>query len=230
MATELLDSVEARNAFSDSAPIVDSGVEWPGGDWNSSTAPEDAPSGCGGSRQADEQHPAAQSRARAREFQPMVWSLLSFMVTFIALRHLQSGGIILYQGVALGACISLAQFVWERKVRGLALVGAAKNALLLFLLIYAFVFTVPTTVDRSYSVKFLTRLGDAPAGLTRAEVDNVFVHGFVAEGAVDKRLVEQTKTGSIRELDGRYSLTPMGRFLSASFHWSQVIFACQEKP
>jgi hypothetical protein len=55
----------------------------------------------------------------------------------------------LYQGVVLGILISLTQFLFERR-RVSETVEAAKNALLTFLLIYSFVFTVPTTVDRAY--------------------------------------------------------------------------------
>ena len=125
----------------------------------------------------------------------------------------------LYQGVVLGVfSISLTQFLLERRRE----TGeAAKNALLTFLLIYSFVFTVPTTVDRAYSVKLLMALGQSPAGLTHDEINDLFVHGLIAEGGVDNRLVEQTSTGSIRANDGRYSLTRMGRFLNASFRISR---------
>ena len=139
------------------------------------------------------------------------------------MRHARPTGIILYQGVFLGFFISLAQFSVER--RRFRQVGeAAKNALLTFLLIYSFVFTVPTTVDRAYSVRLLTRLDQSPNGLTHDEIKDIFVHGFSTEGRVDKRLIEQTSTGSIREHNRRYSVTPMGRFLSATFRVTQVIF------
>ena len=151
-------------------------------------------------------------------------SLLVFLVAFIALRHVQPTGIMLYQGVVVGVFVSLAQFLLERR-RGTG--EAAKNALLTFLLIYSFVFTVPTTVDRSYSVKMLTAVGQSPAGLTRDEINDLFVHWLVAEGGVDKRLIEQTSTGSIRVNDGRYTLTRTGRFLNASFRMTGVVFASE---
>ena len=160
-----------------------------------------------------------------------VWStaksLLYFLLAFIAIRHAQPTGIMLYQGVVVGVFVSFAQFFMERRrVPGTG--EAAKNALLTFLLIYSFVFTVPTTVDRAYSVKLLMALGQSPAGLTRDQINDLFVHGLIAEGGVDKRLIEQTSTGSIRANDGRYSLTRTGRFLDASFRLARVVFASEE--
>lgn len=147
---------------------------------------------------------------------------------FVALRHALPGGIILYQGVALGFCVCIFQFILERKYRSSTASQASKNAVLSFLLIYCFVFTIPTTVDRAYSVKLLTRLDRSPVGLTHDEVNRLFIDGFILEGGVDKRLVEQTSTGSIRKLDGRYVLTPTGRFLTVMFHMTRVLFACGE--
>jgi hypothetical protein len=163
---------------------------------------------------------------KSRTTVSVVWStatsLLVFLVAFIALRHAQPTGIMLYQGVVVGVFVSLAQFLLERRRE----TGeAAKNALLTFLLIYSFVFTIPTTVDRSYSVRLLTALGQSQAGLTRDEINDLFVHWLVGEGGVDKRLREQTSTGSIRANDGRYSLTRMGRFLNAAFRVTGVVFA-----
>ena len=172
--------------------------------------------------------PPAKSKTTVSVVRSTAMSLLFFLVAFIALRHAQPTGIMLYQGVVVGVFVSLAQFLLER--RRVAGTGeAAKNALLTFLLIYSFVFTVPTTVDRAYSVKMLTALGQSPAGLTRDEINDLFVHWLVAGGGVDKRLVEQTSTGSIRANDGRYTLTWMGRFLNASFRMTGVVFASAER-
>lgn len=153
-------------------------------------------------------------------------SLGVFFVLFIAMRHAQPTGIILYQGVVLGFFLSLAQFSFQRK-RLPCLGDAAKNALLTFLLIYVFVFTIPTTVDRAYSVRMLTSLDHSRDGFTRDEIAAVFVQGFLKDGGVDKRLAEQSATGSIHIRDGRYSLTPMGRLLTEMFHTTRVLFVCQ---
>jgi hypothetical protein len=164
------------------------------------------------------------------DFQSILWSQLGFLLIFVLVRHLLRSGIIFYQGVALGLCICILQFVLEKRFCHLAATTAMKNALLSFLLIYAFVFTIPTTVDRSYSVMFLNRLAQSPAGLTQGEIENVYVQGFTSGGAVDKRLKEQISTGTIQEQGGRYTLTAFGRFLSGSFHLTQELFACEEKP
>jgi len=166
-------------------------------------------------------------RTTASGFRMIAGSLLFFLCSFVAVRHAQPTGIILYQGVVLGLCISLLQFLLERR-RAPKVGEAAKNALLTFLLIYCFVFTIPTTVDRAYSVKMLMTVGRSPDGLTRGEISDLFIHGLVAGGGIDKRLREQTSTGSIRVQNGRYSLTRTGRFLNAAFRIAQVVFACED--
>ena len=151
------------------------------------------------------------------------------LLAFVAIRHALPNGIVLYQGIALGFVASICQYLIERRRQAARRGPAAKNALLLFLLIYSFVFTIPTTVDRAYSVKMLTSLEESPSGLTRNEINRVFLNGFVSEGGVEKRLREQTSTGSIKEHDGRYVLTPFGRFIAASFRVTRVVFACGGK-
>jgi len=152
-----------------------------------------------------------------------------FFVLFIALRHLRPQGILFYQGIGLAALVAVLQFALDWKRRMVPRPQALKDSMLTFLLIYCFVFTVPTTVDRAYSVKMLMRMGEAPAGMSKEEVSQVFVNGFLQEGAVDKRLKEQAATGSIEERDGRYSLTATGRFLDRAFRITQAVFACEEK-
>jgi hypothetical protein len=152
-------------------------------------------------------------------------TLLSFLPSFTALRHLQPNGIVLYQGIALGVFLCSAQFLWERR-RGLYFPEAAKDALLAFLLAYCFLFTVPTTVDRAYSVKMLMAIGQSSDGLTREQINDLFVHELVEQGGVDKRLIEQTSTGSIRFHDGRYTVTRLGRLLNVSFRTARRLFAC----
>lgn len=152
-----------------------------------------------------------------------------FLLLFIALRHLRPQGILFYQGMALAALLGAGQLALDWRRGGVPRSQALKDALLSFLLIYCFVFTVPTTVDRAYSVKMLMRMGEAPAGMSKDEVATMFANGFLQQGAVDKRLQEQAATGSIRERDGRYELTATGRFLDRAFRLTQAIFACGEK-
>jgi hypothetical protein len=149
-----------------------------------------------------------------------------FMVIFIAMRHVDSLGILFYQGIALGAFLSILQLAYARYKRHEALTVSVKDALLTFLLIYAFVFTVPTTVDRSYSVKMIQHLADVGAGLSRDDIDHLYVADFVAHGGVDKRLMEQLATGTIYQQDGRYSLTSKGRMLASIFRSTEVVFDC----
>jgi hypothetical protein len=150
-----------------------------------------------------------------------------FLILFIALRQAWPQGILYYQGIALALLVAVTQVALDCKRASAAASTAAKDGLLTFLLIYCFVFTVPTTVDRAYSVKMLVRMGAAPAGMSKAEVADMFVNGFKEQGAIDKRLQEQTATGSIELRDGRYALTATGRLLDRAFRFTQAVFACE---
>ena len=152
-------------------------------------------------------------------------AVAGYLLAFIALRHTYPRGILLYQGVALALVVSVALFLIE--ARHSAAVAAAKDGLLAFLLMYAFVFTVPTTVDRAYSVKLLRELEHRTDGMTSAEVAQWFSTEFLAGDAVRKRLHEQKVTGTIVEADGRQHLTAWGRFLAGSFRVTALAFACE---
>jgi len=152
-------------------------------------------------------------------------TLLAFLLAFAALRHAWPHGILLYQGIALGGVGAIAQVLALRR-RGAGWRGAAKDGWISFLMIYAFVFTVPTTVDRAYSVHMLERLADAPEGLDRAAIVQLYADDFARQGGVDRRLAEQLATGTLQARDGRYRLTPLGRALVHSFALTRDAFAC----
>lgn len=146
-----------------------------------------------------------------------------FLLAFIVVRWLFPGGILFYQGVGL-AVVAAALFAavsWDAP-------GVGRDALLLFLLLYAFVFTVPTTVERAYSVRMLLRIDASPRGLTRDEIGRMYVDGFLAEGGVDKRVSEQVATGSIADHDGRLRVTPFGAALARAFRAAQRLFAADQ--
>lgn len=151
-----------------------------------------------------------------------------FLIAFIALRHAAPGGILLYQGIALGGVISIAQFGVQKLMGAQTFTVVAKDALLSFLLIYAFVFTVPTTVDRAYSVKMIMHLAVAPDGANRAAIADDYIADFVRGGGLHKRLTEQSASGVLREEGGIYKLTATGRLLDKAFRTTQWIFRCGE--
>jgi hypothetical protein len=148
-----------------------------------------------------------------------------FLLLFVVLRHCHPDGVLLYQGIALACFSSVAQYIVAR-YRDQTIALAAKDALLAFLSIYAFVFTVPTTVDRSASVKMIHHLFDSPDGLTRDEMNHFYVDDVVNVREVEKRLIEQRESGTITEVSGRYMLTPKGRVLAETFSAAEVLFDC----
>lgn len=154
-------------------------------------------------------------------------SFILFLAIFIPWRHAFPGGILFFQGLSLSIIIAIVHLlvVWRYKHLSFAL--ASKEAFFCFLLIYSFVFTIPTTVERAYSVKMLGHIGDAPSGLSKAQIQQWYANDFLENGGVKKRLDEQTATGTIENADGQFQLTSFGKFLNKTFQWMRVIFACK---
>ncbi|HEY1091853.1 MAG TPA: hypothetical protein VGE47_12230 [Burkholderiaceae bacterium] len=155
----------------------------------------------------------------------IAWTLLIYLLGFVALRQLWPGGILFYQGLALGLLVAACQCLFLRR-RGRAWAAATKDGWITFLMIYAFVFTVPTTVDRAYSVRMIEQLDHAQLGLSRDEILRFYAEDFARQGGVDKRLREQLATGTLQEREGRFELTPAGRQLARAFALTRRLFAC----
>jgi hypothetical protein len=102
---------------------------------------------------------------------PIAKVVLVFFLLFIALRHLIPTGILFYQGMEVGAVVSLGQLVLGWRRSGVQRSAWIKDAVISFLLIYAFLITVPTNADRAFTLKMLKRLAEAPSGhLPRAKL------------------------------------------------------------
>ncbi|WP_347557597.1 hypothetical protein [Robbsia sp. KACC 23696] len=132
---------------------------------------------------------------------------------------------LLYQGIAMACFVSVAQYVVAR-YRDQAIALAAKDAFLAFLAIYAFVLTVPASVDRSASVRMIQHLFASRDGLTRDEMDRFYADDVFSAREVDKRLIEQRDSGTIIEQNGRFLLTPKGRVLAETFSAAERLFDC----
>ena len=160
------------------------------------------------------------------EIKPIALSVLIFIVTFAAMRMAFPGGIMFYQGLLLSAVGGLIHTGWVIRAGRSPSIAAVKDGLLVFLLAYAFMFTIPTTVDRSYSVKLINALGQAPDGLQREQLESLFAVDFVRGGAVERRIDEQTKSGIVEQGDTGVRLTPLGRFIHRSFIVACRVFTC----
>ncbi|MES2355167.1 MAG: hypothetical protein V4568_12355 [Pseudomonadota bacterium] len=157
----------------------------------------------------------------------IVVSFFVFLVIFIIVRQIQPEGIIFFQGLALGIIVAVIQCVIASQRFRTPIAIATKDAAFCFLLIYSFVFTIPTTVDRAYSVKMLAHIGDDPTGLNAHEIQQWFTSDFLERGGVQKRLDEQTKIGAIAQDGGRFHLTQLGSLLDNTFKLARRIFACE---
>lgn len=138
------------------------------------------------------------------------------ILAFAGWRHAQPAGFPLYQGIAV-AVAAAGLFYLKTK--------AANDALLVFFVVYGFVFTIPTTVDRSYSVRMIEWIAAAPEGVARDQVGAMFRDYFEKGDGAERRIVEQQRTGSITVHDGRVRITGIGRFLAWSFRLTADLFA-----
>lgn len=146
-------------------------------------------------------------------------------VLLVVWRHLQPTGILFYQGLLLAFAVTALQLVALRRWRRGTWGPALKDCLLGFLLIYSLLFTVPTTVERAYTVRMVLELQRVPQGLTRPQIELWFATEFQGQGGVERRLREQMATGSLVEVDGHYRLTPMGQALARTFVALRRVYA-----
>lgn len=156
----------------------------------------------------------------------IICGCLVFLILFILTRQIHPQGILFYQGLACALICATAQGLYGLYRSRLSRVGVAKDALLTLLLAYSFMFTVPTTVDRAYSVRLIQLLASHPEGMHRAEMEDWFAQRFVAQGGVERRVQEQLATGTLRETEGRFALTKRGERMAGIFGFFQRLFNC----
>lgn len=150
------------------------------------------------------------------------------LLAFILIRRIAPSGIVFYQGLLVAGVAGCLHAALAIKLRGLE-VGLMEG-LLAFFIGYSFFFTVPTTVDRAYSVKFLLAL-DQQGKMRSVDVKRWFSRHFVENGAVEKRLYEQEASGTLtQDATGEYRLTPQGKLLVRTFDSACRLFNCQDKP
>jgi len=159
----------------------------------------------------------------------IILGCLVFLGLFVLTRHVHPHGILFYQGVVCALACAIGQGLYGLRRSRAGRVVVAKDALLTLLLAYAFMFTVPTTVDRAYSVRLIQQLASRPEGMNRAEIEAWFAERYVAQGGVERRVREQLVSGTLREIDaGRFLLTERGHWLARSFGFFQRLFNCAE--
>lgn len=156
----------------------------------------------------------------------IIISFFLFLIVFACLRYLMPGGIVFYQGLVLSLVIALALSIFQLFSGSHNLYASIKDALLLFLLCYSFMFTIPTTVDRAYSVKLLQYIHDAET-VDEKDIKKWFAYEFQNSTAVNKRLNEQLITGSIHKTeDNKIRLTTRGHWLHKIFKLVGIVFSC----
>lgn len=159
---------------------------------------------------------------------PFVCFTVIFTVALAVWRNLFPEGILFYQGVVLAFLTGVLQGGWTfwRREPGAT---PWKDAAIGFLLAYSLMFTVPTTVDRSYSVQMLNLLAQMPEGATINELAGHFATRFVQHGGVGRRIQEQVATGSVvvDPVTGVVRLTQWGQVLTWLFMLDCRLFSCR---
>ncbi|WP_457419994.1 hypothetical protein [Roseateles sp. P5_E7] len=156
----------------------------------------------------------------------IILGCLAFLALFVLTRQLQPQGILFYQGLACALLCAGGQWLCSLRWSNAGRLASAKDALLTLLLAYAFMFTVPTTVDRAYSVRLMQQLASHSEGMSRTEMEDWFARRFIAQGGVERRVHEQLATGTLQEAHGRFVLTERGHRLVSAFGFFQRLFNC----
>lgn len=158
---------------------------------------------------------------------PIASGFFGFLVMLILWRQLDPAGILFFQGLvasilAAGAQLALTLRPSSSRPHNMPW----RDSIITLLASYAFMFTVPTTVDRAYSVRLIEHLGGESRPVTKNEVEAWFATQFATPDGVERRLKEQMATGSVSEHEGGYALTARGHALSYAFTAMQRLFAC----
>lgn len=151
-----------------------------------------------------------------------------YLLAFIGVRQTYPQGILFYQGLALSFFVPVVLGILVYLRRRTLFAAKLKDLSITLLLGYAFVITLPTQAERSFSLRLLQHIEAAPQGLTREEIGELlYMTDFVQQGGLDKRLIEQQASGTILEQAGRYTLTARGEATCIITHLLCKAFACQ---
>jgi hypothetical protein len=154
-------------------------------------------------------------------------SFFLYCLTLALVRQIWPNGILFYQGTILALLHALTHaFVILLTKKNTQRLSPSSSSLIVLLMSYTFMFTIPTTVDRSYSVYMLNQIATSPNGLKEEALRQDFKALFVDGGALDRRIEEQLATGSIIRDGEQIKLTPWGNFLTKSFRFFCVTFSC----
>ncbi len=138
--------------------------------------------------------------------------------------------ILFYRGLLLcvlsAALLAIALVVARRHWRSLEPISIIAAVAISLSVNLMFLIVLPVTIDRSISVFLLSEIDAHQASpLTTAQLEDAFVQHYVRDmRQIDRRVREQTLSGTISADDGRIRLTPRGqrflalaRFLSGPF-------------
>ena len=144
--------------------------------------------------------------------------LMIFLVFFTLFRWRFQTSIIFYSGLNMIFCVGLMIvtliYHYRKKIK-LNLNEALLHLMLFCFISYSFIITIPTLLDRSISLLFITAISESgDSGVTREELQNIFWIYYVdGYSVVDKRIEEQLQGNNIIQKQNRFFITKKGNMI-----------------
>lgn len=111
-------------------------------------------------------------------------------------------------------------FIFKRQAYGVVF---AQQMVILVLLGYIAAITIPTIIDRSYSMYILQKLEQQGGGLQKAAFGKPIFEEFNREHRLDDvRLTEQLESGTVMITDDCVHLTPRGERIASFTRWYRM--------
>lgn len=149
----------------------------------------------------------------------LVVGTLLFVFVF-ALGLFRSQPILFYRGILVlsAACFILAcglMFLQKHyRLSHITSLDICYAVLFCFLGNLVFFTHLPVTADRSVSVFLLGYMDAQTRPVSVDQLSQALIYRYVQEGkAVEKRVDEQIRSGTLAQVDGQYEITPRGRLL-----------------
>lgn len=156
-----------------------------------------------------------------------ILSIIVFILTMLCINYLHFYFLpvnVVFYGALLDAALAvfIAGFISWFFIFGKKVVPIIFTQLLIIFALggYIFAITVPTVIDRSFSLYILEKLEQHNGALRKEVFDKKITEEFMQEHHLsDARLTEQTESGTVQIKDGCVMLTPRGHRIASFSRW-----------
>jgi hypothetical protein len=157
----------------------------------------------------------------------MIFAFAFFVVMLLAVNYIHCNmfqvNVVLYsalQDVVISVVISglASWFVIFRK--GIPAIAFLELLIIFGLSGYIYALSIPTIIDRSYSIYILEKLEQQGGKLKQAAFDEAVIQEFTREHRLtDVRLTEQEQSGTVTVTNGCVALTEKGQMVVSFTRW-----------